>query len=104
MATVAAAGKASSDGGSNDVRAQSNSIPGRQALPVQTVPSGEPVSSLTARRGAEEEAAYGAPGDVVSNTYLSRWRGRRAVGRQQVDHLFYVTLVDRSISRKLRLG
>jgi hypothetical protein len=68
---------------------------------VQTVPSGEPVSSLTARRGAEGKAAYGALGDVVSRAYLSRWHRRRTVGRRRVDHSFYITLVDRSVSRKL---
>lgn len=100
MATVAGAGKGSGDVGSIDVRAQSNSIPGRQALPVQTVPSGEPVSSLTARRGAEK-AAYGAPGDVVSMHTSLGGAGDARSGARQVDHLFYITLVDRSISRKL---
>jgi hypothetical protein len=104
MATVAATGKGCGDVGSSDVRAQSTSIRGRQALPVQTVPSGEPVSSLTARRGAEGKAAYGAPGDVVSRAYLSRWRGRCTIGCRWVDHSFYITLVDRSISRKLGTG
>ena len=36
--------------------------------------------------------------------YLSRWRRGCTVGRRRVDHLFYHTLVDRSISRKRWAG